>query len=173
MNYSIEIVPGYGEIHSFKEGNCVISLRKVSDDLFSLDDFRCNANHFKGEGRKLLLYALQQIKEKNKQVKQIILSAVPETIFDKSDNLERMRIKKVLAKENLKKYYTELGFNADTNSDDEDDMEGNIDDIISKISRRGGGGRRSKKTGRGKRKTGGRKMYKKTYKKRKTHKFLH
>jgi hypothetical protein len=76
------------------------------------------------------------------------------------------------SKENLKKYYTELGFNTDTNSDDEDDMEGNIDDIISKISRRGGG-RRSKKTGRGKRKTGGRKMYKKTYKTRKTHKFLH
>ena len=94
MNYSIETIPGYGEIHSFKEGNCVISIRKVSDDVFSLDDFRCNANHYKGEGRKLLLYVLQQIKEKNKQVKQIILSAVPETIFDKSDNLERMRIKK-------------------------------------------------------------------------------
>jgi hypothetical protein len=168
MNYTFDTDSRYGEFHNFKEGNCVISIRKVSDEVFSLDDFRCNANHFKGEGRKLLLYVLQQIKEKNKQVKQIILSAVPEITFDKSDNLEKMRIKKALAKENLKKYYTELGFNADTNSDDEDDMEGNIDDIISKISRRsGGGGRTSKKTGRGRsKKTGGRKMYKKTYKKR-------
>lgn len=159
MNYSSEIISGYGEIHSFKEGNCVISLRKVSEDVFSLDDFRCNAKHFKGEGRKILLYALLKIKEKNKYVKQIILSAVPETIFDKSDNLERMRIKKELAKKSLKKYYTELGFNADTNSDDEDDMEGNIDEIISNITSKSGGKRRKtyKK---------GRTYKKRTYKKR-------
>jgi hypothetical protein len=169
MNYTFDTDSRYGEFHNFKEGNCSVSLRKVSDEVFSLDDFRCNANHYKGEGRKILLYALQQIKEKNKQVKQIILSAVPEITFDKSDNLERMRIKKALAKENLKKYYTELGFNADTNSDDEDDMEGNIDDIISKISRRsGGGGRRSKKTGRGRSKKTRRGRSKKT--KRKTKK---
>ena len=164
MNYTIDADPRYGEFHNFKEGNCSVSISKISDEVFSLDDFRCNDKHFKGEGRKILLYALQEIKEKNKNVNKIILFAVPETDIDARDTIKMRQEKKALAKENLKKYYRELGF-ADTDSDDEDEMEGNIDHIISKISRREGGGR-SKKTGK-KRKSRGRKG-----KKRKTHKFL-
>jgi hypothetical protein len=159
MNYSIQHTD-YGEIHLFQEGNCTVTLRKISDEVFSLDDFRCNNTHFKGEGRKMLLYALLKIKEQNKYVEQIILSVVPNIILDKHDNLEKTKIKKELAKKSLKKYYTELGFNVDTNGD-EDDMEGNIDEIISNITSKSGGRRKKKK-----------KTYKKKkpYNKRKTYK---
>jgi hypothetical protein len=144
--YSPSIKIGYDilfELHEFTQGNCYVSLRKVSNEEFNLETFRCNKTHSKGEGRQLLLYVLNWVKENYKDITNISLTAVPE-ILDilKTDTLIDREKKQYKAMLNLSTYYTSLGFK----QINEEDFNANIDDIIEKINGYKRGGRRKKKT---------------------------
>jgi len=152
-------IPEIG-FHEFYQGNCSIILRKEEEEVFSLDSFRCNDKHYKGEGRKLLLYTLKWVKEYDKDITTITLTAVPDTekIIQQKLSREDFYKEKEKALLNLKKYYRELGFNSVKNND----MQGNLDDIILKIE--------GVKTGGGNKKSRRRRRRCRLYKNKKTHK---
>jgi hypothetical protein len=144
FNQSVKI--GYDilpELHEFTKGNCYVSLRKVSNEEMSLETFRCNKQHAKGEGRQLLLYVLNWVKENHKDITSISLIAVPELLdYLKTDTLIDREKKLREAMIHLTTYYISLGFN----QINEEDFIGNIDNIIQKINEYKRGGKSIKRS---------------------------
>jgi len=128
--------------YTFSEQNCSVHI-VTKPKYFYLKLFSCikdgESTRGKGVGRKLLLKTLLYIREKtNNSIQKIKLSAVPLDLSNKTTPEERKNALKKLIM-----YYEKLGFtqNSDEN---EGSLEGNIDNIISKIQGIKGG--KKKKT---------------------------
>ena len=139
-----ELTNKYYSGFDFETKHCKSIFIKTSNpSILVLDFFVCDDN-VKGEGRVLLLKALNYIHDKDKNIDTITLESVPHT-----DKYKKAGLTKAEAQKKLNAYYQRLGFT--TTDEGPNSFEANLLELIQKIEGYRGGKQqlrlRSRQTG--------------------------